>query len=93
MWLLPSGTGDKKCQKSHKKCQKCEILAKKCPIVQKNVKKVGFHNIGATIRTCRESWFLPYAGLFLNEGFDTNGATLSRFFVTCSCVDTYCFVL
>ena len=38
-------------------------MAKKCLKVQKGVKKEGFHNIGATIRTRRESRCLPYAGL------------------------------
>ena len=33
--------------------------AKKDPKVQKSVKKAEFHSIGATIRSCRESWFLP----------------------------------
>ena len=34
--------------------------------MQKSVKNVGFHSIGATIRTRRESWCLPYAGFFIH---------------------------
>ena len=66
IWLVTCDTWFyfyKKGQKSHKKGQKCKEMAKKCPKVQKTVKKAGFHSI-RTIRRCRESWCLPYAGFF-----------------------------
>ena len=39
--------------------------AKKGQKLKKSVKKAGFHNICATIRTHRESWCLPYAAFFI----------------------------
>ena len=36
-------------------------MAKKCPKVKKSVKNAGFHSIGSTIRTRRESRCLLYA--------------------------------
>ena len=41
----------------------------KCPKVQKIVKQVGFHSIGASIRTLRESRCLPNAGFFYDNMF------------------------
>ena len=38
-------------------------MAKKCPKVQKSIKQAGFHSIGATIRTRRES-VPPVCGIF-----------------------------
>ena len=43
-----------------KNCKKNAISAEKG-------QQVGFHSIGATIRTRQESWCLPYAGFFVFE--------------------------
>ena len=40
-------------------------MAKKFLKVQVSVQKAEFLNIGATIRTRWEIWFLPYAGFFV----------------------------
>ena len=42
-------------------------MVKKCQKMQKNVKKAGFHSIGATIRTHRES--LPYTEFLITLNF------------------------
>ena len=42
--------------------QKWLNSAQKCKT--ENFQTAGFYSIGATICTCRESWRLPYAGLF-----------------------------
>ena len=56
---------NEKCQKvqenKEEKCQKFKFVAINCPKLQKSFKQAGFHSIGATICTWRESQCLSYA--------------------------------
>ena len=53
-------------------------MAKKSPKVQKSVIKAGFHSIGATIRTRRQSRCLPYAQFFIPPSTHAERVSVSR---------------
>ena len=59
-------------------------MGQKMPKSAESVKKAGFHSIGATIRTRRESRCLPYAGFSSNR--PTGPIRSSSRDVHCMCV-------